>query len=168
MTNKSAAPEKHVLLTQPVPDAIDEILIREYQVHRLWQASEPHAMLAEIGGLIEGVVTGGAKGLSREIMAQLPALKIVAVSGIGTDAVDLAYAAERGIFVTTTPGVLTDDVADMALGLLIATLRQMSESERGSLAADYAAAGAQGHRDHHWHRWHGAGRTGDCQTRRRL
>lgn len=130
MTNKSAAPEKHVLLTQPVPGAIDEILIREYQVHRLWQASEPHAVLAEIGGLIEGVVTGGAKGLSREIMAQLPALKIVAVSGIGTDAVDLAYAAERGIFVTTTPGVLTDDVADMALGLLIATLRQMSESEQ--------------------------------------
>lgn len=130
MTNTRAESKKHVLLTQPVPEAIDEILLREYQVHRLWQASEPRAMLAEIGGLIEGVVTGGAKGLSREIMAQLPALKIVAISGIGTDAVDLAYAAERGIFVTTTPGVLTDDVADMALGLLIATLRQMSEAEQ--------------------------------------
>lgn len=45
-------------------------------------------MLADIGPLIEGVVTGGAKGLSREIMESLPALKIIAISGIGTDAVD--------------------------------------------------------------------------------
>jgi len=87
-------------------------------------------MLADIGPLIEGVVTGGAKGLSRKIMESLPALKIVAISGIGTDAVDLAYAAKHGIYVTTTPGVLTDDVADMALGLLISTLRQMSEGEQ--------------------------------------
>ena len=130
MTNKTDQQKAHILLTQAVPDPIDEILMRDYQVHRLYQASDAKQMLAEIGQLIEGVVTGGAKGLSREIMQCLPALKIVAVSGIGTDAVDLVYAAEKGIFVTTTPGVLTDDVADMALGLLISTLRQMSEGEQ--------------------------------------
>ncbi|VYU66776.1 Glycerate dehydrogenase [Metakosakonia massiliensis] len=130
MFNNSDKPKNHILLTQPVPDAIDEILLRDYHVHRLYQASDSQKMLADIGPQIEGVVTGGAKGLSREMMAALPALKIVAVSGIGTDAVDLAYAAGRGIFVTTTPGVLTDDVADMALGLLISTLRQMSEGEQ--------------------------------------
>ena len=130
MKNKTDQQKAHILLTQAVPDPIDEILMRDYQVHRLYQASDAKQMLAEIGQLIEGVVTGGAKGLSREIMQCLPALKIVAVSGIGTDAVDLAYAAEKRIFVTTTPGVLTDDVADMALGLLISTLRQMSEGEQ--------------------------------------
>ncbi|WP_437889287.1 2-hydroxyacid dehydrogenase [Phytobacter sp. V91] len=104
--------------------------MRDYEVHRLYQSSEPKQMLADIGPVIEGVVTGGAKGLSRDIMQCLPALKIVAVSGIGTDAVDLVYAAEHNIFVTTTPGVLTDDVADLALGLLISTLRQMSEGEQ--------------------------------------
>lgn len=130
MKNKTDQQKAHILLTQAVPDPIDEILMRDYQVHRLYQASDAKQMLAEIGQLIEGVVTGGAKGLSREIMQCLPALKIVAVSGIGTDAVDLVYAAEKGIFVTTTPGVLTDDVADMALGLLISTLRQMSEGEQ--------------------------------------
>lgn len=130
MTNNTAQQKTHILLTQAVPGPIDEILLRDYAVHRLYQASEPQKMLADIGPLIEGVVTGGAKGLSREIMECLPALKIVAVSGIGTDAVDLAYAAKHGIYVTTTPGVLTDDVADMALGLLISTLRQMSEGEQ--------------------------------------
>lgn len=130
MTNNTAQQKTHILLTQAVPGPIDEILVRDYRVHRLYQASEPQKMLADIGPLIEGVVTGGAKGLSREIMECLPALKIVAVSGIGTDAVDLAYAAKNGIYVTTTPGVLTDDVADMALGLLISTLRQMSEGEQ--------------------------------------
>lgn len=130
MTNNMAQQKAHILLTQAVPAPIDEILLRDYEVHRLYQANEPKKMLAEIGPLIEGVVTGGAKGLSREVMECLPALKIVAISGIGTDAVDLAYAARHGIYVTTTPGVLTDDVADMALGLLIATLRQMSEGEQ--------------------------------------
>ncbi|VTP14845.1 Glycerate dehydrogenase [Phytobacter ursingii] len=130
MTNNIAQQKAHILLTQAVPAPIDEILRRDYDVHRLYETSEPQKMLADIGPLIEGVVTGGAKGLSREMMECLPALKIVAISGIGTDAVDLAYAAKHGIYVTTTPGVLTDDVADMALGLLISTLRQMSEGEQ--------------------------------------
>ncbi|MGK9172628.1 2-hydroxyacid dehydrogenase [Yokenella regensburgei] len=130
MLNKTDQQKTHILLTQAVPGPIDEILRRDYYVHRLYEAREPAQMLAETGTSIQGVVTGGAKGLSRDIMERLPALKIVAISGIGTDAVDLAYAAERGIFVTTTPGVLTDDVADMALGLMISTLRQMSEGEQ--------------------------------------
>ncbi|MDR6712100.1 lactate dehydrogenase-like 2-hydroxyacid dehydrogenase [Pseudomonas hunanensis] len=119
-----------LLLTQPVPDAIDEVLLREYRVHRLYQQQHPQKLLAEIGPQIRGVVTGGAKGLSNALMDQLPALQIIAISGIGTDAVDLAHAAKRNIHVTTTPGVLTDDVADMAIGLIIATLRRLGEGER--------------------------------------
>lgn len=120
----------HILLTQPVPEATDRILCRDYIVHRLYQAADPGQLLAQEGPHIAGVVTGGAKGLSRDIMEKLPRLKIIAISGIGTDAVDLNYAAEREIWVTTTPGVLTDDVADMAFGLLISTLRQMGEAEQ--------------------------------------
>lgn len=119
-----------LLLTQPVPDAIDDVLMREYRVHRLYQHAHPQRLLDEVGGRIRGVVTGGAKGLSNALMDQLPALEIIAISGIGTDAVDLARAAERNIHVTTTPGVLTDDVADMAIGLIIATLRRLGEGER--------------------------------------
>ncbi|WAB98739.1 2-hydroxyacid dehydrogenase [Pseudomonas putida] len=119
-----------LLLTQPVPDAIDAQLASAYQVHRLYRHDNPQQLLAEIGPRIRGVVTGGAKGLANALMDQLPALQIIAISGIGTDAVDLQHAARRGIQVTTTPGVLTDDVADMAMGLIINTLRRLGEGER--------------------------------------
>jgi lactate dehydrogenase-like 2-hydroxyacid dehydrogenase len=63
-------------------------------------------------------------------MAAMPRLGIVAVNGIGTDAVDLDYARSRGIRVTTTPDVLTDDVADLAMALLLATSRQLCVGDR--------------------------------------
>ncbi|MGK0150025.1 2-hydroxyacid dehydrogenase [Pseudomonas putida] len=119
-----------VLLTQPVPEAIDARLVNAYRIHRLYQHSNPQQLLDEAGPRIRGVVTGGAKGLSNELMEQLPALEIIAISGIGTDAVDLRHAASRGIHVTTTPGVLTADVADLAMGLIISTLRRLGEGER--------------------------------------
>ncbi|MBA1202839.1 2-hydroxyacid dehydrogenase [Pseudomonas capeferrum] len=119
-----------LLLTQPVPEAIDARLIQSYRVHRLYQQDQPQRLLEEVGASIRGVVTGGAKGLSNALMDQLPALEIIAISGIGTDAVDLAHAAARNVHVTTTPGVLTDDVADMAMGLIISTLRRLGEGER--------------------------------------
>lgn len=119
-----------LLLTQPVPEAIDAQLVAAYQVHRLYQQANPQALLDEVGPRIRGVVTGGAKGLANALMEQLPALEIIAISGIGTDAVDLDHAARRGIHVTTTPGVLTADVADLALGLIISTLRRLGEGER--------------------------------------
>ncbi|MCQ9616433.1 2-hydroxyacid dehydrogenase [Paenalcaligenes niemegkensis] len=119
-----------VLLTQAVPAPIDQALECNYQVHRLYQSPEPERLLEEVGARIRGVVTGGAKGLSNALMDRLPALEIIAISGIGTDAVDLYHAAQRKVHVTTTPGVLTDDVADMALGLIISTLRRLGEGER--------------------------------------
>ena len=119
----------HVLLIQPVPDAVDAALTARYQVHRFYE-QDPDTLLDEVGPLIRGVVTGGAKGLPSAIMERLPQLEIIAISGIGTDAVDLAYAASRDVYVTTTPGVLTADVADLALGLLIGTLRRLGEGER--------------------------------------
>lgn len=119
-----------ILLTQPVPEAIDAELVSRYNVHRLYQYEQPQQLLAEVGPRIRGVVTGGAKGLSNALMDQLPALEIIAISGIGTDAVDLHHAAGRGVQVTTTPGVLTADVADLAMGLIISSLRRLGEGER--------------------------------------
>ena len=120
----------HILLTQPVPTAIDASLAAKYVIHRLYEARDIDAFLTEVSGKIRAVVTGGAKGLSNELMDCLPALEIIAISGIGTDAVDLKRASARGIHVTTTPGVLTDDVADMALGLLIMALRGLATGDR--------------------------------------
>ena len=78
-----------ILLTQPLPDAIDAELSARYAVHRLYAADQPDALLDRVAARIRGVVTGGANGLAAALMVRLPALEIVAISGIGTDAVDL-------------------------------------------------------------------------------
>ncbi|MBV8622754.1 MAG: 2-hydroxyacid dehydrogenase [Herbaspirillum sp.] len=122
-----------ILLTQAIPAFIDARLSADYTVHRLYQAEQAgqaEALLAQVGQRVRGVVTGGVKGLSNALMDRLGALEIIAISGIGTDAVDLQQAARRKIHVTTTPGVLTEDVADMALGLIIMTLRDLGVGER--------------------------------------
>ncbi len=122
-----------ILLTQAIPAPIDARLSADYTVHRLYQAEQAgqaDALLAQVGQRVRGVVTGGVRGLSNALMDRLEALEIIAISGIGTDAVDLQQAARRKIHVTTTPGVLTEDVADMALGLIIMTLRDLGVGER--------------------------------------
>ena len=110
--------------------SINEKLDALYTVRRYYEQENKDAYIREIGHTIRGVITGGHTGISRALMEQLPSLQVVAVNGVGTDAVDLAYARERGIPVTGTFGALTEDVADMAIGLLIATCRNICAVDR--------------------------------------
>jgi lactate dehydrogenase-like 2-hydroxyacid dehydrogenase len=110
--------------------SINDRLAALYTVRRYFEQDDKEAYIREIGPRIRGVITGGHTGISRALMAQLPALAIVAVNGVGTDAVDLAYARERGIPVTGTFGALTEDVADMALGLMLAVCRNLCTVDR--------------------------------------
>ena len=115
-----------ILQTQPMnAPALQRALDETYQVHRLDLAPDPPALLAEAGPAIRAVVTTGAGGVANAIVDALPALEIIAIRGVGTDAVDLQHARERGLRVTTTPGVLTEDVADLALALLLAAARRV-------------------------------------------
>ena len=84
---------------------------------------------------VDGLVTGGHAGVPAGLMERLPNLKIVAINGVGYDKVDLDAARSRGIRVTNTPDVLTDDVADLAVGLLIGVMRRLH------LAHAHVAAG---------------------------
>ena len=88
------------------------------------------ALLKEVGPTVRGIATGGQLGASGDIIDALPMLEIIAVNGVGTDAVDLDRARARGIRVTITPDVLTDDVADLALGLIIAVSRRICAADR--------------------------------------
>lgn len=101
-----------------------------YHVHPYYLQSDKAAYLREVGANVRAVVTGGHTGITQEVMAQLPHLEVVAVNGVGTDAVDLAYARDRGIHVTATIGALTEDVADLAMGLLIGVCRGLCTSDR--------------------------------------
>ena len=97
-----------------------------FTVHRLWQGV-PDAVLARVRGMAASTLAGpvGAAQLAR-----LPALEIIANFGVGYDNIDIALAVARGIVVTNTAGVLDEEVADLTLGLLLATLRRIPAAER--------------------------------------
>jgi lactate dehydrogenase-like 2-hydroxyacid dehydrogenase len=90
------------------------------------------AMIAEIGPRVRGAaVTGAPEGtMNGALMARFPKLELVSSFGVGYDNVDAKYAAEHGITVTNTPDVLTEEVADTALGLLLSTVREFPQAER--------------------------------------
>ena len=110
--------------------SVNERLHALYTMHRLYEQPDPHAFIDEHGSAMRGVITGGHTGIARELMERLPALEVVAVNGVGTDAVDLEYARARKLPVTGTFGALTEDVADLAIALLLATCRNVCAVDR--------------------------------------
>jgi lactate dehydrogenase-like 2-hydroxyacid dehydrogenase len=96
---------------------------------RLWEEIDPDAVLAARRDEIVAVATGGGQ-IDGPFLDQLPAVRIVAGFGVGYDRIDANAAAERGVVVTNTPGVLDDEVADTALGLLLMTVRELPQAER--------------------------------------
>ena len=124
---------KHVeiLMTVPMLPSIVQVLDRAFTLHRLWEHSDPRVFLKTAGPAIRGIATSTLFGrVDAWLLDQLPALEIIASFGVGYDNVDVGAAAERGVIVTNTPGVLDDEVADLTVGLLIATLRQIPQADR--------------------------------------
>lgn len=109
------------------PD-IQERLDRTHAVIQADLAALDDAWLAEHAHKIEGMVTGGHQGIPNALMQALPNLKVVAIHGVGFDKVDLDMARSRGVRVSNTPDVLTEDVADLAIGLTISLLRQLPQA----------------------------------------
>lgn len=119
-----------ILLTGAVEPRLMSDLAAAYNVHRLWEADDREALLAAVAGSVTGIVTRSVIGADETLMAKLPKLEIVAVFGVGTDAVDLAAAKARGVRVANTPGVLTEDTADYGMALLLALARRIVEGDR--------------------------------------
>ena len=130
---------QHVLQLCPFSSFLNQELLNRFHVHAWYdmQPSEREAFLNQNAGAIRAVVTGGHVGIPNELMARLPSLGLVAVNGVGLDKVDLAESRRRGIRVTTTPGVLTDDVADLAVGLIISLLRGIHRADRFLRAGEW-------------------------------
>jgi lactate dehydrogenase-like 2-hydroxyacid dehydrogenase len=120
-----------ILMTGPMPALVSEALGGSFTLHRLWEAPDRDALLREVGPRIRGIATSGGHGMTdAELFDRLPALEIVSSFGVGYDNVDSADAAKRGIVVTNTPDVLNEEVADLTLGLLLATIRQLPQADR--------------------------------------
>ncbi len=107
-----------------------EAVAAEFNAHRLWLAPDPDAFVAGIADKVRAVLTSGISGIESGLMARLPKLEVIACIGVGVDAIDLDAARQRGIIVTNTPDLLNDCVADMGIGLTIATLRRIGAGER--------------------------------------
>lgn len=96
-----------------------------FSLIRWAELSDPLAYLQEQGSKVEVVITNGVVGLPAGSAEHLTALKLIACNGVGYDAIDLDWARQRGVAVTNTPDVLSADVADLALALLLAVFRQI-------------------------------------------
>jgi lactate dehydrogenase-like 2-hydroxyacid dehydrogenase len=118
----------HILLVEPMMAPIEARLDETYTVHRLYDSTQTSSIEANLAS-IRAVATGGGSGLSSEWIEKLPALGVIAINGVGTDKVDLKLARSRNIDVTTTPGVLTDDVADIGIALMLAVLRHVGKGD---------------------------------------
>jgi lactate dehydrogenase-like 2-hydroxyacid dehydrogenase len=119
-----------VLALLEFPDFTDKRLRRHFTVHDLHLAKDPQAFLAEVAPKIRGVVTMGQVGCPGDIIRALPNLELISCFAVGVDLVDLKTARERGVLVTNTPDVLNDCVADLAMGLTIALLRQIPQADQ--------------------------------------
>ncbi|MGE0847903.1 MAG: 2-hydroxyacid dehydrogenase [Flavobacteriaceae bacterium] len=98
-----------------------------------WQAGTDGSLdelVARHGGDIRGIATGGHFKVDAALIDRLPNLQIVSNFGVGYDTVDAAHAGSRGIYVTNTPDVLTEEVADTTLGLILMTVRELPQTER--------------------------------------
>ena len=129
-----------ILMTGPYPDWDMADLEDKYRVHKLWQAEDKDALVGRHSGAIRAIATRGELGASAALMAKLPKLEIVSCYGMGTDAIDLAYARANGIRVTNTPDVLTEDVADIGIGLLLAVAREIPQADAYVRAGNWRKA----------------------------
>jgi lactate dehydrogenase-like 2-hydroxyacid dehydrogenase len=102
----------------------------EFEMHWLWRADDPEALLAQMGERVRGVQAVGGSKVDAALIQRLPALEIISCFGVGYDGVDVEAAKRRGVVVTNTPGVLDDCVADLAIGLMISASRGIARGDR--------------------------------------
>lgn len=130
-----------ILQVGPLPDWDQAPLEAAFTLHRGWEAPDRAAFLARVGPQVRAIVTRGDLGADAAMIAACPRLEMIGVYGVGYDAVDLDNCRARGIRVSNTPGVLTEDVADLAVAMLLALVRRLGPAEAWVRSGDWAARG---------------------------
>ena len=131
----------HILQVGPYPAWDQEPLDAAFHMHRLFEAADRDAFLAEVGPKVRGIATRGELGANAAMIAACPNLEIISVYGVGYDAVDLSAAKARGIRVTNTPDVLTNDGADLGVAMMLVQSRGMIGAETWVRDGSWAAKG---------------------------
>ncbi|MCC6777423.1 MAG: 2-hydroxyacid dehydrogenase [Hyphomicrobiales bacterium] len=107
------------------PEATNAGLAARFAVSRHFHRPTPDALDPALRARVRALATEANRGADRALIAALPNLELIALFGVGTDAVDLIAARDHGVPVTNTPGILGDEVADLAIGLMLASARQI-------------------------------------------
>jgi lactate dehydrogenase-like 2-hydroxyacid dehydrogenase len=118
-----------IIQIAPMLASVEAALGAAYEVHRLWEAPDRAALLAEIGPRVRAVATDGHNGVPADVMAAAPGLEIAASYGVGYDGIDIPACKARGIRVSNTPDVLNDAMAEITLGLMIALCRRLPQAD---------------------------------------
>jgi lactate dehydrogenase-like 2-hydroxyacid dehydrogenase len=118
-----------VLIPSPTMPLIMEGVDQAFSLTKLWEEKDESAFVRQHGGSIRAIAGGNKKRMGAEFLGQFPKLEFVANFGVGYDGVDADWCGKNGIIVSNTPDVLTDEVADLAMGLLLATIRQLPQAD---------------------------------------
>jgi hydroxypyruvate reductase len=121
--------KQEIILVAPIYPSVQEILEKEFRVHRLYEATDANVFAASVSTRVQALATFAGKGADAKLMDLLPNLKLIAHFGVGYDSIDTSAAAKRGIRVTNTPDVLNECVADTAMALTLNVLRKFPQSE---------------------------------------
>jgi len=136
-----------VLLIAPVMDMLLNKLDENFELVKLYEYEKPEVILSQRQDDIKAVVTRGDVGVQTSVLEQLNNVGLIAVFGVGTDAIDLDYTRSRNIAVAITSGVLTQDVADMAMALMLSGARKIVHGHQfvmdGQWANEPPALGTQ-------------------------
>jgi lactate dehydrogenase-like 2-hydroxyacid dehydrogenase len=109
---------------------VDNGFSERFVRHNFETKGDLDRLTPEIAEKIRGIAVTGLRPADKTVLSRFPKLEIVSSFGVGYDHVDSAYARDHGIIVTNTPDVLTEEVADTAVGLLISVLREFIKADR--------------------------------------
>lgn len=131
----------HILQVGPYPEWDQTPLDAAFHAHRYFEAADKAAFLTEHGPKVRAIATRGELGANAAMIAACPDLELISVYGVGYDAVDIAACKARGIRVTNTPDVLTNDVADLGVAMMLMQSRGMLGADQWVRDGSWAAKG---------------------------
>ncbi|MEM9581826.1 MAG: 2-hydroxyacid dehydrogenase [Pseudomonadota bacterium] len=133
--------KRHILTFESFDDWDQVPMEEQYIVHNLPYGASVESLSDAAIANVEAFAFKGHSTLGADIIDAFPKLGMIANYGVGYDTIDVAHASSKGIRVTNTPDVLTEDVADLAVGMVIAASRGMADADRWVRSGDWGTKG---------------------------
>jgi lactate dehydrogenase-like 2-hydroxyacid dehydrogenase len=126
----ASAEKVDLLIYGPSKPIVDDGFTDKFVLHKVEQLGELDRLTQASTERVRGIAVTGLVPATGAVLSRFPKLEIVSSFGVGYDHIDAAWARDHNVVVTNTPDVLTEEVADTALGLLIATLREFVKADK--------------------------------------